>query len=119
VGRRCARLYFLHGTGWLAEPTQQIGSYVVHYTDGQQEEIPIRYAEDVENWWWNLSLPPPPHHQPPPAWLGTNHATGERNRIRLYVTSWSNPRPDVPIATLDFTSARSASYPFLIAVTME
>lgn len=119
IGRRCSRVYFLQGTGWLAEPAQQIGGYIVHYADGRQEEIPLRYGEDVENWWWNICAPNPPSRLPALAWVGTNAATGERNRIRLYVRSWSNPRPEVPIATLDFVSTRSVSYPFLVALTVE
>lgn len=119
VGRKCSHIYFLHGTGWLAERAMQIGRYVVHYADGRREEIPLRYGEDVENWWWNLSTPEAPHQHRTLGWVGTNAVTGERNRLRLYVTSWSNPRPDIPIATLDFTSTRSPSYPFLVAITVE
>jgi hypothetical protein len=118
VGRRCVRLYFLHGTAWQTEHGRQVGCYVVHYADGRREEIPLRYGEELRNWWWStkstLEI-----SQGSPAWLGTNAATGPTEKLCLYSVTWNNPFPDALIATLDFVSTRSPSCPFLIAVTAE
>ncbi|HEY5915582.1 MAG TPA: hypothetical protein VJA21_33780, partial [Verrucomicrobiae bacterium] len=122
VKRTCARLHFLHGTVWPnVEKDTQIASYVVHYSDGRQEEIPIRYGREVKDWWWNgtdqLNI-----DSASLAWLGTNRIAGgadAQNRIRLYGFVWQNPHPDTLIDRLDFVSLMSPSCPFLLGVTAE
>ncbi len=119
VNRRCTRLHFLHGTAWVAERGTHVASYVVQYRDGRREEIPLRYGEEVDNWWWEpkqtLTC-----REATLAWLGTNYAgRGSPSRIRLYSITWNNPYPDVTVDRLDFVSTRSASCPFLLAVTAE
>ena len=39
--------------------------------------------------------------------------------LRLFRTTWTNPRPDLEIKTLDFISAMSKAGPFLVALTAE
>ncbi len=118
VARRCGRMHFLHGTAWVAEPGRHIGSYVIHYTDGRQEEIPLRYGEAFRNWWWHPREPLEVSYANV-AWLGTNAAISALDKIRLYTLTWNNPFPDQPIAHFDFVSSLSTSCPFLVAVTTE
>jgi hypothetical protein len=115
---RSSKLHFLHGTAWTAKDGEHVASYIVHFTDGRQEEIALRYNDEFRNWWWN----PKERavlNSATLAWLGTNAATGLNNRIALYAVTWNNPFPTVPIASLDFVSTRSSSCPFLLAVTAE
>jgi hypothetical protein len=118
VGRKCARLHFLHGTSWETEQGRHVGSYVVHYADGRIEEIALRYGEQFRNWWWSAK-----EHLDvglaAVAWVGTNAATGPANKLSLYCLTWNNPFPDTTVASLDFVSTRSPSCPFLIAITVE
>src|ERR1019366_9749885 len=51
VGLRCARLHFLHGTGFVDREGQKIGSYTIHYVVGQTVKIPNAYGADVRDWW--------------------------------------------------------------------
>jgi hypothetical protein len=51
VGQPCRRLHFLHATGWVVPDGTVIGRYVIHYADGQRAEVPIRYGQDVRDWW--------------------------------------------------------------------
>jgi serine/threonine protein kinase len=118
VNRKCARLHFLHGTAWQADSGQHIASYLVHFADERQEELPIRYGEELRNWWWNPKGPLQITHGQV-AWLGTNAATTDQDKLCLYSITWHNPFPDVAITSLDFVSTRSPSCPFLIAVTAE
>ena len=57
-----------------------------------------------------------------PVWKGPQ-ARWERHwpewGVRLYQLTWTNPRPQVPIQSLDFISTTPKSAPFLIAVTVE
>ncbi len=45
--------------------------------------------------------------------------TPEGNPVRLFKRTWENPRPDQPLASLDFISHETVAAPFLIAVTAE
>ena len=121
VNRLCARLFFLHGSVWQADMGATVGNYVIHYADGRRAEIPLRYGDQLQNWWWSpsglinaksASL----------AWTGTNAAiatASAESRLCLYAIEWNNPFPAARIATIDFISTRSPACPFLVAVTSE
>jgi len=123
VGRKCQRLTFLHGTGIrenLINDGTRIGGYVIHYADGEREEVPIVYGKDVRRWQTYEGMPAEPD-TPPPAWLGAQSRKhrGEAVRIRLYKTTWDNPRATVPVERIDFVSVGTKATPFLVAVTAE
>jgi hypothetical protein len=87
---------------------------VVRYRDGQTQEIVLRYGEDLCGWWGGpvASLP----ERTRIVWLGTN-AYGAA--CRLFKNTWSNPRPDAEIQSIDFRSAMIRVAPFVIAITAE
>jgi serine/threonine protein kinase len=121
VDRKCGRLYFLHGTGWTVSEYTQVACYVVHYLDGRKEEIPVRYGGEVRNWWLGMRDTLPVDNGSV-AWIGTNRVAGgsDKNfKLSLYALVWNNAFADVPITTVDFVSTRSASCPFLLAITAE
>jgi len=49
-------------------------------------------------------------------WQGTNAA---RQAVQLFKQSWTNPRPEIEIKSLDFESRLTRVAPFLIAVTAQ
>jgi hypothetical protein len=49
IAQKCSRLHFLHGAWFPETDWTAIGAYVIHYTDGQRAEIPIRYGEEVRD----------------------------------------------------------------------
>jgi hypothetical protein len=54
------------------------------------------------------------------AWSGQNGKSRSSGlTIQLYKTTWENPTPEVEITSIDFTSAKRTSAPFLIAITVE
>jgi hypothetical protein len=121
VGRKCNRLFFLHGTGWAVTKSTLIGCYVVHYSNGRQEEIPLRYDEQVRNWWLGTQDTLPIENAAV-AWVGTNRIAGGSDKtykLSLYALTWNNAFADEPITTVDFVSTHSLSCPFLIAITAE
>jgi hypothetical protein len=119
VGLRCARLHFLHGTGFVDREGQKIGSYTVHYADGQTNEIPIVYGEDVRDWWAYTGLARETKRATV-AWTGKNKATQANGLgLQLFCRPWDNPRPDVLIESVDFSACKARSIPFLIAITAE
>jgi WD40 repeat protein/tRNA A-37 threonylcarbamoyl transferase component Bud32 len=120
IARRCRRLHFLHGTGWVEAEGKEIAKYVIHYADGQLNERPVRYGNDVRNFIWLTPSDLLEHKDAVRAWTGTNALTAENGlSLRLYKSVWENPRPDVPVASIDFISTMTACHPFLIAITAE
>jgi hypothetical protein len=115
VRRTASRLHFLHACGWPSAPGTVIGHYVVHYADGEQRQIPIRYGQDVCDWW----TPASGTGEATVAWSGPNLANPNGPPKSIYLTTWDNPSPDVEITSLDYRSTSNDSAPFLIALTVE
>jgi hypothetical protein len=118
VARKGQFLHFLEG----AVPGRKraadthasaIGRYKVRYSDGQSQEIAIRYGQDVLA--WNDTSDDLTTQEAKLAWQGTNGTS----RISLYHQRWPNPRADTEIASLDFISTLAEAAPFLIAITVE
>lgn len=118
IHRKLARLHVLHGTGWAEQDAKKIGAYVLRYADGRQLELPILHGEDVRDWWHLVE-----HRavtRAAIAWTGSNPRTdGTEWFLRLFKRTWDNPRPEVEVESLDFTSTVTRCAPFLIALTLE
>jgi len=113
LGNRTVRnLYFLHSSAW-GSPAE-IAHYTVHYADGQTVDIPVRIPVNSGDWW---SAYQKGEQSKPAAVRVTNTTDGKPAWRYLRVWEWQNPRPDVPLASLDFVSASGASTPILIAVS--
>jgi hypothetical protein len=119
VGQPARRLHFLHAAIAAHDlpPGFGLGRYVVHSADGQQWEIPIRVGHEVADWRVqdqdDLS-------RMRVAWTGQNAASRSQGRaIRLFMTTWENPRPTEVIQGLDLIATHLTACPFLVAVTAE
>ena len=123
IGRTCGHLHFLQAASWDVDSGTQIGTYVLHYADGQQRTLPIEFGLDTENWW--CSGPLPTARQPNPnsavvVWSGINPVAAQNSRaIQLLKSTRENPRPDVRLDSIDFISTMSTAAPFLVALTVE
>jgi hypothetical protein len=115
VGRLCRQLHFLHAAGWHSEDGTRLGSYVVHYADGQEQIIPIVYGEDVRDWNGSSDRATEVTHGQL-VWSAINNAGFH---VRLFKTTWINPMPEKEIVSIDYTSAMADAAPFLIAITAE
>jgi serine/threonine protein kinase/WD40 repeat protein len=120
VQRRCRRLHFLHAAAYAAaaRPGDELGSYIFHYVDGREVELPIITGKHMGEWW---SQPAEQDMSSIIAWTGSNPAARKAGHsIRLFKTVWENPFPDIPIRHLDFTSDKpTPGQPFLVAITAE
>jgi hypothetical protein len=55
-------------------------------------------------------------------WQGTNdRATQVGCKLRLYVSSWMNPKPEQKVASINYLSKKSETVaaPFCLAITVE
>jgi hypothetical protein len=121
IGRKAARLHFLHGTHWQAQEGETIASYAINYANGSRVVVPVRYGLDVVDW-WEKADPGDETARSHLAWVGTNDAAN--SPIRLFMKSWTNPSPEVPIRTLDMVTGtqapgHGAAAPFLVGLTVE
>jgi hypothetical protein len=118
VDQRFARLHILHATGWATADATLIGEYTVTWEDDTSVTIPIIYGEDVCDWWFDENDPEPSRGKV--AWKGENEASKGFNKgIRLYLTTWENPKPEKKVKTIDFSSAKTECGPFCVALTVE
>jgi WD40 repeat protein len=120
VGQKCQRLHLLGASSWDSPDRAQLGSFVLHYADGQTRTLKILQGEDTANW---VFQPMPPLHESGSAWVvwtGVNRmAARQVNLIGLYKSTRPNPRPDVELTSIDFISSMSEGAPFLVALTVE
>jgi hypothetical protein len=123
IRQKVRRLHVLHGTA-CTEKSQKEGAevtrFVWHYDTGQ-EASPILYGRDVRDWWWRpKDAVEPASARSRVVWTGSNPIAREKGyKLRLYLTTIENPRPEEVVRSLDYVSAMSESAPFLIALTVE
>ena len=117
VKQKAQKIHFLHGCGWASPRGTSVGTYVIHYQNGQTRRVPIVYGVDVRDWW--MSESDTPGSEVDVVWTGTNHAAPDDPPIGISKTTWDNPLPDVEIDRVDYRSTMGNSAPFLIAITLE
>ena len=103
VGRTLKKLHFLQATGYSTETDTVIGKYVIHYDDKTTAEVEIVYGKDVVDWWAYPDRNAPTKGKA--VWEGENEASkGFEAKIKLYLMTWENPKPDKKVATIDFVA---------------
>jgi hypothetical protein len=118
VNKAFGKLRILHATSYGAPDGTLLGEYRVHYEDDSDDTIPIVYGEDVRNWWNHDNSKEVTRGKV--AWTGENDATKKRNKkLRLYLTTWENPKPAKRVVRIDYLSKKTRSAPFCIAMTLE
>jgi hypothetical protein len=120
VGRTLKKLHFLQACGYSTEPDTVIGKYVIHYDDKTTAEAEIVYGKDVVDWWAYPDRAAPTKGKV--AWEGENEAAkGFDAKIKLYLMTWENPKPDKRVEKIDFvaTNPEQPAAPFCVAITAE
>jgi hypothetical protein len=131
VDGKCAHLHILHGTCFGGGPNKEgsplfvrdgtlIGEYRVNYEDKTAVNIPIVYGQDVRDWFYVPDEAAPVRGKI--VWSGENdRATMVGAKIRLYLTTWKNPKPDQKILSIDYLGKKeeTAAAPFCLAITRE
>ena len=123
VGRKADALFFLQAARIDQPPSDQerkenkrieLAKYVIHYADGRKEETPVCLAIDIDSYKQPGDARSLPGAQV--GWAGKFEAT--EFRAVAYVKQWNNPRPDVPIASLDLVYGKDRrGVPVLLALT--
>jgi hypothetical protein len=118
VGQVLNKLHILHACGYQVEDGTAIGAYTVHYADKTTAKIEIVYGKDVRDWWDLQDKSAVTRGKV--AWEGANAATKKSEaKIRLYLTTWTNPHPKKKVLTIDYTSTKTKAAPFCVAMSAE
>ena len=123
VNRLFREVHLIHGTTGSADEQALVAKLVLHYVDGSTADLDIVYGEQVYDWWFKgqgtsqLSLA----GNTKVAWMGENKAARRKGyKIRVFETSFPNPKPSVRVETINYVSALApTSAPFLVAMTAE
>jgi hypothetical protein len=100
-------LCFLQATGYPVSAGVRVATYTVHYADGTEVEIPIRYGyqtralDDSGGTGYSTA---------PVAWDDDS-----RSILRLF--RWTNPKPGVRILSIDFRTEHAYAAPILFGIT--
>ena len=90
---------------------------MVHYADGQKAEVPVLYGEGADHW---INKDPAGLKSAALAWAAPFPAQQSAEQAVVYQCTWSNPRPEAPIATIDLEYGEQGSRygtPALLAIT--
>jgi hypothetical protein len=117
IGKKFHTLNVLHAAAnAVDEGDVTIATYTFHYDDGKSHTIAIVNGKDIGSFWKRPSALEPTAARE--AWEGTNDCVKKRGaKIRLFVSSWENPRPGRTVLSIDFVSAKTKAAPFCVAMT--
>jgi hypothetical protein len=125
VHQRFSRIHLLHAATFPPIPPRQmkLASYVLHYVNGQTNEIPVVYGQNIADWWFDPKDDPQGLSVPKNAliaWEGENQAVKVYGKLlRIYQMSWDNPLPDIEVVSISLVSLMELPAPFVIAITVE
>ncbi|TMQ35822.1 MAG: hypothetical protein E6K70_00155 [Planctomycetota bacterium] len=121
VDKKFTKLHILHASGFALEAAADtiVGEYTVKWDDGNSVSIPIVWGKDILDWWYKEDGPEPTRAKV--AWKGENEfAKGMDYKIRLYLMTWENTKPDKKVVSIDFSSTMETDCaPFCVAMTAE
>lgn len=102
-------LFFLQTTARFDKTGKKAGSYIVHYSDGTQVEIPLIYGKNITAWNDAKECSEA---------IATWAAYDENDdTILLRAIEWSNPSPEKIIASIDIVSGGTESGIALLGIS--
>jgi beta-lactamase regulating signal transducer with metallopeptidase domain len=119
AGRTLQKLHLLHGVDAVAEEGTIVGYVRLSYRDGQVVQLPVRYGAHVRACRFG-EFSPVQDPASAMAWTGGNaevRAAGQA--LRLYRTTFINPRPAMPVVRVDYAAAGARPAPIWAATTIE
>ena len=117
VGLRCRQLHFLQSTGgFFTRDGHEVAHWLVRYADGSAVEWPLIYGDQLRDWWWNYGYPREAN-QAVIAWEG--HPNVLANGVRLFKSTWTNPRPEVEIQELSLVGGDVNASTSVFAITAD
>lgn len=108
VGRPAVSVYFLQACGW--KDNGAVADYLVRYTDGTEEQIPLEYGKNICGWWDPVNT-----LESAVGWRGS---TSLHSPVGINVFGWNNPHPEKTIGSILFRSRIRTCVPILAGITL-
>jgi protocatechuate 3,4-dioxygenase beta subunit len=117
VGKKFSRLHLLHLTGATGADTPY-ARVVLRYADDSTKSFPLVYGTHAR--YWHRSKYEYPSALADPnskvVWRGTHEST--EKTLRLFKTTFENPKPDAEVATIDLVSETVAANAVILAMSV-
>src|SRR3989454_3826014 len=111
---RAGCLVFLHATLDRAVNFDDVvGRYTMILEGGRRETIDLRYGRGISNWLWDAERGIASLRQG----RGWSGATRAGNDVQLQMLRWRNPPPEIPVESIELTSAGGRASPVLFSIT--
>lgn len=112
-------LHILHGIGYADPDGTEVARMELRYADGETRSLPIVYGAHVRDWWrWpSDAVSSLSHAGSAVAWSGP-HPGSPTLELRLFRTTFENPRPGVVIDHVDFVSMNQRSVLCIVALSV-
>jgi serine/threonine protein kinase/WD40 repeat protein len=119
INQTATRLHFLQANSYQLPDGAALGRYVLEYENGTTADLPLKYGEDVRDWWTasGESTNTPNAHVIWRGYCPAAKTAGIANRV--WERTYENPHPKLKIRALEFVSDRRGAGPMILAVTLE
>ena len=127
IGHPCNKLHLLQGAFNIVTPKghRTYAKLILHYADGSQQELELVNGRQALRC-VDRAIPQELNMLPAPqtelGWVGTNPYLKKNNpgaSLHLYRITFANPKPDMPVATVDYLSTMANPGPFMVGLTIE
>ena len=114
VNRTASALFFLHTARVdRRDGTKAFAAYVIHFADGSTVDVPLILGDNVDSF---KSDAPRALKNAGIAW--TKAFDSGKEQAVAYMFQWDNPKPDVPIASVDLVPRNQGiAVPALLAIS--
>ena len=121
VGWALQSLRFLHANQQGFREITEVGAYVIHYSDGTEVRITLKFGENIANWFWpSQRKKGDAATAAVVAWKGQRGLDPEsRSRTSPLLHVLDEPAPEKIVDTIDSESKNTLCDLFLVALTLE
>jgi len=121
VGKKFARLHVLHIVSYSTSQESPYARITLRYGDGTATSFPIIYGQHARDWhrpkYEYVSALGDPNSKV--VWRGEYDATATSGRtLRIFKTTFTNPKPELEVATIDLSSEEITPNATIIAMSI-
>ncbi|HTB82083.1 MAG TPA: DUF4019 domain-containing protein [Candidatus Sulfotelmatobacter sp.] len=120
INRKFETLYIYHGSFYASPEGTPVCDVVFHYEDGSTVTNQMLYGEDFLDWRANVKggTPiSPAGSNSRLAWVGGSFSPGKIEPVCFCLTAIENPRPQLPVVSVDLYSRKSRTAAVIMAMT--
>jgi serine/threonine protein kinase len=120
INRQFETLYIYHGSFYTSPEGTPVCDVVFRYEDGSSMTNQMRYGNDFLDWTVNYKVGTvisPTGSNSKLAWVGGSFFPDKIQPLCFCLTAIDNPRPQLPVASVDFYSCKSRTAAVIMAMT--